>query len=70
MLIDGTEDDPGSVLGDLKLGVCDGSPVIQDHDYVLGLWPDCGDVDRSRRGKKLSGVSPDLGKKDLNLTQL
>lgn len=31
----GAEDDLGSVLGDLKLGVRDGSPVVQDHYYVL-----------------------------------
>lgn len=49
MLVDGTEDDPGSVLGDLKLGVRDRGPVVQDHYYVLGLRPDRGDVDRSRK---------------------
>lgn len=63
MLVDGTEDDPGSVLGDLKLGVRDRGPVVQDHYYVLGLRPDRGDVDRSRKGEKLSGVSPALGQR-------
>lgn len=31
----GAEDDLGGILGDLKLGVRDGSPVVQDHYYVL-----------------------------------
>lgn len=35
VLIDGTKDDLGSILGDLKLGVRDGGPVVQDHYYVL-----------------------------------
>lgn len=35
MFIDGAEDDLGSILGDLKLGVRDRSPVVQDHYYVL-----------------------------------
>lgn len=35
VFVDGAEDDLGSILGDLKLGVGDGSPMVQDHYYVL-----------------------------------
>lgn len=35
VFVDGAEDDLGGVLGDLKLGVGDGGPVVQDHYYVL-----------------------------------
>lgn len=45
MLVDGTEDDLGGVLGNLQLGIGDGSSVVQDGDDVLGLGADCGDVD-------------------------
>lgn len=49
VFIDGAEDDLGGILGDLELGVGDGGPVVQDHYDVLGLRPDCRDVDRSGR---------------------
>ena len=35
VFIDGAEDDLSSILGDLKLRVCDRGPVVQDHHYVL-----------------------------------
>ena len=54
MLINGTEDDLGGVLGNLELGVRDRSPMVQNHDYVLGLWPDGRDVDGPRERKKVS----------------
>ena len=69
MFVDGAEDDLGSVLGDLQLGVGDGSPVVQDHYYVLWLRPDCRDVDRSRRSRS-SLQSVLVSVKGLDLTQL
>ena len=54
MFINGTKDDLSSVLGNLELGVSDGGPVVQDHDYVLGLWTDGRDIDGPGERKKVS----------------
>lgn len=53
VFINGTEDDLSSILGNLELGVSDRGPVVQDHDYVLGLWSDRRDVDGPRERKRV-----------------
>lgn len=53
VFINGPEDDLSGVLGNLELGVSDRGPVVQDHDYVLGLWPDSRDIDGPRERKQV-----------------